>query len=95
MTTVATTVRLEDKLKTQAQALARDLGTDLTTLISVSLRKAVREGGIDLRQDTWSIDPKTEAELATLLKNLRTGKEPLETAPNAQTMIRKLRASCD
>jgi len=44
-----TTIRIDDKIKHKAQKLAKTIGFSFSDLINVLLKKAVREGGIDLR----------------------------------------------
>jgi len=44
-----TTIRLDHGIKEKAQKLAKTIGFSFSDLISVLLKKAVREGGIDLR----------------------------------------------
>ena len=45
-----TTIRLDEKIKKKAQKLAEKIGFSFNDLVNVLLRKAVREGGIDLRR---------------------------------------------
>ena len=44
-----TTIRIDNQIKQKAQKLAKSIGFSFSDLINVLLKKAVREGGIDLR----------------------------------------------
>jgi len=46
----STTIRIDEKMKKRAQKLAKTIGFSFSDLVNVLLRKAIREGGIDLRQ---------------------------------------------
>ena len=45
----STTIRIDEKMKKKAQKLAKTIGFSFSDLVNVLLRKAIREGGIDLR----------------------------------------------
>lgn len=47
-----TTIRLDEKIKKEAQKLAEKMGFSFNDLINVLIKKAVREGGVDLRNVT-------------------------------------------
>jgi addiction module RelB/DinJ family antitoxin len=44
-----TTIRLDPKVKKEAQKLAETIGFSFSDLINVALKKAIRDGGVDLR----------------------------------------------
>lgn len=48
----STTIRIDEKIKDNAQKLAKTIGFSFSDLVNVLLRKAIREGGIDLRHAT-------------------------------------------
>ncbi len=49
-----TTIRLDNETKDNARELARSLGIPLNALINALLKKAIKEGGVDLRQNPSS-----------------------------------------
>ena len=52
MANINVTIRLDEDLKAQAEALFDDLGMSLTTAINVFVRQAVREGRIPFEVST-------------------------------------------
>lgn len=48
----STTIRIDNAVKKNALKLAKGIGFSFSDLINVLLRKAIREGGVDLRHPT-------------------------------------------
>ena len=48
----STTIRIENNIKESAHKLAKGIGFSFSDLVNVLLKKAIREGGIDLRHPT-------------------------------------------
>lgn len=48
MSTATATIKIDDKLKNDAQALAEELGMSFGTLVKVLLKQAVRKKGIEI-----------------------------------------------
>ncbi len=46
-----TTIRIEDSTKEQAKKVAEELGLSFNSLVNSLLKKAIREGGVDLRTE--------------------------------------------
>lgn len=46
------TIRIDESIKQSAQKLAKTIGFSFSDLVNVLLKKAVREGGLDLRHAT-------------------------------------------
>ena len=46
MTTATVTVRMDEKLKSQAESLFDEIGLNMSSAITVFVKAAVREGGI-------------------------------------------------
>ncbi|PIZ73909.1 hypothetical protein COY07_01395 [Candidatus Peregrinibacteria bacterium CG_4_10_14_0_2_um_filter_43_11] len=44
-----TTIRLDDETKKKSQKLAKEIGCSFNDLITILLKKVIREGGVDLR----------------------------------------------
>lgn len=55
-----TTIRLESDIKKKAQKLADLIGFSFSDLVNVLLKKAVREGGVDLRLTENGFTPEFE-----------------------------------
>ena len=53
---MSTTIRLEDKTKREAQKLAKNLGLSFSGFINALVKKAVREGGVDLRAPKLTVN---------------------------------------
>jgi addiction module RelB/DinJ family antitoxin len=47
-----TTIRIDEKIKKEARKLAEKMGFSFNDLVNVLIKKAVREGGVDLRNVT-------------------------------------------
>ena len=52
MANVNVTIRMDDELKAQADALFDELGMSFTTAINVFVKQALREGGIPFEVTT-------------------------------------------
>ena len=46
MATVSTSIKIDEKTKKEAQKLFKDLGLNLSTVINIFLKQAIREKGI-------------------------------------------------
>ena len=55
-----TTIRIDENIKKNAQKLAKTIGFSFSDLINVLLRKAVRDGGVDLRLTENGFTPEFE-----------------------------------
>jgi addiction module RelB/DinJ family antitoxin len=73
MTTVLN-VKIDDKLKKEAQKAAKSIGLPISTVVSASLREFVRTRSITI-SDEPRLRPEVEKELLRLSKNAREGKE--------------------
>ena len=73
MTTVLN-VKIDDKLKKQAQEAAKAIGLPISTIVSASLREFVRTRSITI-SDTPRLKPEVEAELLALDKNIKNRKD--------------------
>lgn len=73
MTTVLN-VKIDDKLKKEAQAAAKAIGLPMSTVVSASLREFVRTRSITI-SDEPQLRPEVEKELIRLSKNAREGKD--------------------
>lgn len=56
----STTIRIDDGLKKNAHKLAKTIGFSFSDLINVLLKKAVRDGGVDLRLTENGFTPEFE-----------------------------------
>ncbi len=73
MTTVLN-VKIDDKLKKDAQEAAKAIGLPISTIVSASLREFVRTRSITI-SDTPRLKPEVEAELLALDKNIKNRKD--------------------
>ena len=73
MTTVLN-VKIDDKLKKDAQEAAKAIGRPNSTIVSASLREFVRTRSITI-SDTPRLKPEVEAELLALDKNIKNRKD--------------------
>ena len=73
MTTVLN-VKIDDKLKKDAQDSAKAIGLPISTIVSASLREFVRTRSITI-SDTPRLKPEVEAELLALDKNIKNRKD--------------------
>ncbi len=64
MAKVSTNINLEPVLKKDAQALLKDLGMDLTTVVTIFLRQTVREQRIPFEIKRELPNPETIAALS-------------------------------
>ena len=68
-------VKVDDKLRTQAQAVAASMGLDLASAVRIFLTQMVRENGLPFRPYA---DPfyssKNQAHLAQVVDDLNSGK---------------------
>ena len=81
----ATTVRIDKETKEKATILAEEIGFSFSDLINVLLKKAIRDGGIDLS----NVEPKAKkapAKKATKAK--ATNKKPAKK-PAKKSLFRK------
>ena len=56
----STTIRINESVKDNAQKLAKTIGFSFSDLVNVLLRKAVRDGGVDLRLTENGFTPEFE-----------------------------------
>ncbi|MBU1017930.1 type II toxin-antitoxin system RelB/DinJ family antitoxin [Patescibacteria group bacterium] len=74
----STTIRIDEKLKKNAHQLAKTIGFSFSDLINVLLKKAVRDGGVDLRLTENGFTPEFEE---SILKTHKKGEyEEFESA---------------
>lgn len=84
-------VKIDKELKRQAQAVAKDLGLPVSTLVSASLKDIVRRRSITISDDDLPIRPEIEAELLRLSAEARQGIGVSPSFTNAQDAIAWLR----
>lgn len=58
-----TTIRVDDETKNKAQQLAKGIGFSFNDLVVILLKKAIREGGVDLRLTENSFTPEFENDI--------------------------------
>lgn len=66
-------VKIDKKLKIQAQEVAKDLGLPISTVVSGNLREFVRNRSITI-SDPPKLKPSVEAELVEISKQAKQGK---------------------
>ena len=66
-------IRMDNELKAQADALFGELGMNLTTAFNIFVRQSIREGGIPFR---ISIDQPSRETIAAMLEAERIAKDP-------------------
>ena len=66
-------VKIDRELKRQAQAVAKDLGLPVSTLVSASLKDIVRRRSITISDDDLSLRPEVEEELLRISAEVRQG----------------------
>lgn len=59
----STTIRIDDELKKNAHKLAKTIGFSFSDLVNVLIKKAVREGGVDLRLTENGFTPEFEGSI--------------------------------
>ncbi len=79
MSTATATIKIDDKLKNDAQALAEELGMSFGTLVKVLLKQAVRKKGIrvDTREELYpseAMTPEMERAIAEVDADIRAGR---------------------
>jgi len=67
-------VKVDDKLKKEAQEAAKAVGLPISTIVSAGLRDFVRTRSITI-SDEPQLRPEVEKELLRLSKNAREGKD--------------------
>lgn len=71
--TTVLNVKIDKELKRQAQAVAKNLGLPVSTLVSASLKDIVRRRSITISDDDLPLRPEVEAELRRLSAEARQG----------------------
>lgn len=79
-------VKIDKKLKQQAQATARDLGLPVSTVVTVSLQDFVRRRSITI-SDSPRLRPEVERELLRLAEEARRGKNLSPAFDNADDAV--------
>lgn len=81
-------VRVDDSIKTQADALFAELGMNTTTAVNIFLRKAVQCGGIpfEVRNET------PNAETRKAIKNVELGENLSKVFTDTKTLMEDLNA---
>ena len=67
-------VKIDEKLKKEAQKVAKTIGLPISTVVAASLREFVRTRSITI-SDEPRLRPEVEKELLRLSKNAREGKD--------------------
>jgi addiction module RelB/DinJ family antitoxin len=71
---VATSIKLDKKVKQDAVKLAADLGLNLSSVINATLKQFVRNKGVSISvQSPAAVSPKREKELLMLLADAKAG----------------------
>ncbi len=79
-------VKIDKKLKQQAQATARDLGLPVSTVVTVSLQDFVRRRSITI-SDSPRLRPEVEQELLRLAEEARRGENLSPAFDNADDAV--------
>ncbi len=91
MTTVLN-VKIDDKLKKEAQKAAKALGLPISTVVAASLREFVRTRSITI-SDSPSLKPEVERELLQLSKDAKAGKNLSPAFDNVDDAVKWLRGA--
>ena len=85
MTTVLN-VKIDDKLKKEAQKAAKSIGLPLSTVVAAGLREFVRTRSITI-SDEPRLRPEVEKELLRLSKNAHEGKDMSPAFDNVEDAL--------
>lgn len=85
MTTVLN-VKIDDKLKKEAQQVAKDIGLPMSTVVAASLRDFVRNRSITI-SDAPRLRPEVESELLQLSKDAKIGKSVSPAFDNVRDAV--------
>lgn len=69
----STTIRIDSNVKNDAHKLAKGIGFSFSDLVNVLLKKAIREGGVDLRHPTLTENGFTPEFEESILKTHKKG----------------------
>lgn len=96
MTTVLN-VKIDEKLKKEAQKAAKAMGLPLSTVVAVTLKDFVRRGYLVVSADPQPLLPEVEEELLQLAEEARQGinRSPAFEADDIEGMKRWLNQSDD
>lgn len=72
-TTTNISIRMDSKLKAQAEALFSELGMNLSTAFNIFVRQSIREGGIPFE---ISLNQPSRETVAAMLEAERIAKDP-------------------
>ncbi len=85
-------VKIDKKLKSQAQAIAKTLGVPMSIVVASNLREFIRTRSITI-SDVSTLKPEVEQELLKLSKAARAGKNLSPEFSNADAAIDWLKAA--
>jgi addiction module RelB/DinJ family antitoxin len=86
----ATAIRIDPKIKAQAQKLAKELGTNLSTIVNMQLRQFVRQKRLRVGQDD-EFSPEQVKYLVALKKRIATGEEEMEGPFTFEEFMQEMR----
>lgn len=74
--TTATSIRLNTKIKQDAQLLAKEMGTNLSTVANILLANFVRHRRLRVDLDEEGFTPEESAQIMEAVEEHRSGKDP-------------------
>ncbi|MDR2897216.1 MAG: type II toxin-antitoxin system RelB/DinJ family antitoxin [Spirochaetaceae bacterium] len=77
-------IRIEDELKTRADAIFEELGLNMTTAFNMFIRQTIRQGGIPFKITTKVADPFFNPE------NIRILRQSIKEAEEGKITIHEL-----
>ncbi|PIT09846.1 hypothetical protein BGI40_01790 [Snodgrassella communis] len=81
-------IRIDDKLRDEAQQIANDLGMDLTTAVRVFLKQMVNDKGFPFRPDLDPFySPKNQEALKVSISQLNAGEIVSKTLDELQNEL--------
>ena len=93
--TTVLNVKIDKELKRQAQAVAKNLGLPVSTLVSASLKDIVRRRSITISDDDLPLRPEVEAELQRLSAEAHQGLHLSPSFTDAEDAIAYLHDEVD
>ena len=87
----ATSIRIDPKIKAKAQKLAKELGTNLSTVVNMQLSQFVREKRLRVGQED-EYSPEQIKYLVDLKKRIDSGEEEVEGPFTPEEILADMRA---
>lgn len=87
----ATCIRIDPKIKAKAQKLAKELGTNLSTIVNMQLNQFVRQKRLRVGQDD-EFSPEQVKYLVDLKKRIASGEEEMEGPFTPEEILADMRA---